>query len=256
MADTKDETTVDNTELNEQETAEDTIEETEERVIDPNLTGIQLFFEKNKKAITYVGGGLVLLIAAVVYWNFIYLPEKEKEASNEAMWAQKFFDIDSFKVALNGGVNVYTADGQKMVMGFEQISDEYSMTKIGNLANYYSGICYLRTGKYEEAIAKLQNYSLNDEIIAPMAYGAIGDANMELNKIDEAIKYYLKAADKNSNTFTTPYFLKKASFAYEQKASFQEAIEIQQRLDKEYGKTEIGKNASREIARLTALAGL
>ncbi len=256
MAETKDETTVDNTELNEQETAEETIEETEERVIDPNLTGIQLFFEKNKKAITYGGGALVLLIAGLVYWNFIYLPEKENEASNEAMWAQKFFDIDSFKVALNGGVNVYTADGQKMVMGFEQISDEYSMTKIGNLANYYAGICYLRTGKFEEAIAKLKNYSINDEIIAPLANGAIGDANLELNNVDEAIKYYLKAADKNNNDFTTPYFLKKAAFAYELKAKYQEAIEIQNRLDKEYGKTDIGKNAPKEIARLTALAGL
>ena len=48
MAETKDESTVENVELN--DTVEETIEEVEEeRVIDPNLQGIQLFYEKNKK---------------------------------------------------------------------------------------------------------------------------------------------------------------------------------------------------------------
>jgi len=254
MAESKEESTVENVELN--ETVEETIEETEERVIDPNLQGIQLFYEKNKKMINYVGGGFVLVVAAAVYWMFFYMPEKEKEASNEIMWAQKFFEIDSYNVALKGNVMLYTADGQKQMMGFDAISEEYSMTKNGNLANYYAGICLLRTGKFEQAIEKLEKYNLNDEMVAPMAYGAIGDANMELNRVDEAIKFYLKAAEKNSNNFTTPYFLKKASFAYEQKANYAEALSLYERLEKEYGKTEIGKEADRHIARLKALGNL
>jgi hypothetical protein len=74
MADLKDETTVDNTEVN--DTIEYTVEEANDKAIDPNLAGIQLFYEKNKKMITYVGGGLVVLIAAVLYYKLMYLPEK------------------------------------------------------------------------------------------------------------------------------------------------------------------------------------
>lgn len=255
MAETKDESTVENVELNDQVTYE-TVEETEERVIDPNLQGIQLFYEKNKKMITYAGGAIVAVVAALVYWNFYYMPEKEKEAANEVMWAQKFFDIDSFSVAVNGGKMVYTADGQKQMMGFEQVSEEYGMTKNGNLANYYAGICYLRTGKFEQAIEKLEKYNLKDEMIAPMAIGAIGDSYMELNKLDEAVKYYLKASEKNTNEFTTPYFLKKAGFAYELKSNFSEALTVYERIEKEFGKTEVGKEIAKDIAKVKALGNL
>lgn len=254
MAETKDEPTIDNTELN--DAVEETVEETEERVIDPNLQGIQLFYEKNKKMVQYVGGGLLVAIAAFVFWNFKYLPEKEAEAGNEIMWAQKFFEIDSFNIALNGNRMVYTADGQKPCMGFLTVADEYGMTKTGTLANYYAGVCYLRLGKFDEAIERLEKYNLNDELIAPMATGLIGDAYSEKNMMDEAIKYYLKAADMNVNNFTTPYFLKKASFAYEVKANYAEAVNMYERLEKEYGTTEIGKEADRQIARLKALGNL
>ncbi|MDZ4664358.1 MAG: tetratricopeptide repeat protein [Bacteroidota bacterium] len=254
MAETKDESTIENVDANEQ--VEEIIEEQEERAIDPNLQGIQLFYEKNKKMVQYGGGGLLVVIAAFVFWNFKYLPEKEAEAGNEIMWAQKFFDIDSFSIALNGNRMVYTADGQKPIMGFDAVADEYGMTKTGTLANYYAGICYLRLGKYEQAIERLEKYNLDDEMIAPMATGLIGDAYVEQNKVDEAIKYYLKAADMRVNNFTTPYFLKKASFAYELKSNYAEAVNMYERLEKEYGSTEIGKEADRHIARLKALGNL
>jgi tetratricopeptide (TPR) repeat protein len=254
MADLKDETTVDNTEVN--DTIEYTVEEANDKAIDPSLEGIQLFYEKNKKMITYVGGGLVVLIAAVLYYKMMYLPEKENEASNEIFWAQNYFEVDSFNIALKGGVTVMSPDGQKQIMGFEQIADEYSMTKSGSLANYCAGICYLRTGKFEQAIEFLQKYSGDDEMIAPIAVGAIGDANMELNKVDEAIKFYLKAAEKSNNNFTTPFYLKKAGFAYEQKSNFSEALALYVRIQKEYGKSNEGKEIERDIAKVKALGNL
>jgi tetratricopeptide (TPR) repeat protein len=254
MADLKDETTVDNTEVN--ETIEETVEETSSKPIDPSLEGIQLFYEKNKKMVTYVGGGLLVLIAAVCYFKLMYLPEKENEASNEIFWAQNYFEVDSFNIALKGGVTVMSPDGQKQIMGFEQIADEYSMTKTGSLANYCAGICYLRTGKFEQAIEFLQKYSGDDEMIAPIAVGAIGDCYMELNKVDEAIKYYLKAAEKSNNTFTTPFYLKKAGFAYEQKSNFSEALALYERIKKEYTKSNEGKEIERDIAKVKALGNL
>ena len=254
MDDLKDETTVENTDV--KETVEEVVEETPNKPIDPSLQGIQLFYEKNKKMITYVGGGLLLVIGALCYFKLMYLPEKENEAANEIFWAQNYFEVDSFNIALKGGVTVISPDGQKQIMGFEQIADEYSMTKSGSLANYCAGICYLRTGKYEQAIEFLQKYSGDDEMIAPIAIGAIGDCNMELNKADEAIKFYLKASEKSDNSFTTPFYLKKAGFAYEQNANYAEALAVYERIQKEYSKSNEGKEIEREIAKVKALGNL
>jgi tetratricopeptide (TPR) repeat protein len=252
MSDLKEEPTVDNTDSN---PVEETVEETR-KPIDPSLEGIQLYYEKNKKLVNYIGGGLLLIVGAFCFFKFYYLPEQEKEAVNEVFWAENLFEKDSFNLALKGGLMVMSADGQKQMKGFEQIADEYSITKTGSLANYYAGVCYMRTGKFEQAIEFLNKYNGNDDVIGPISVGAIGDCHMELNRVDEAIKYYSKAADKSNNDFTTPYFLKKAGFAYELKANYPEALQIYERIQKEFPKTTEGQEIEKDIAKVKALGNL
>ena len=218
--------------------------------------GLEFFYEKNKKAITYGGGALLAIVAIFSFYKFYWLPGEEKTASNEAFFAQTYFEKDSFLVALNGGLNVQTADGPKTMMGFKDIADNYGATKTGSLANYYAGICLLRTGKFEEAIGYLEQYDVKDEMVAPVAIGAIGDANMELNKVDEAIKFYLKAADQSTNSFTTPIYLKKAAFAYEQKANYTEALATYERLKNEYSKSSEARDVDKYIARVKTLGNI
>ncbi len=250
MADLKEESTVENTEVNQVEEA------APKKPIDPSLEGIQLYYEKNKKAINYVGGGLAIIIGAICFFKLYYLPEKESEAANEIFWAQNYFEKDSFNIALKGGVNVMAPEGQKQMMGFEQIAEEYSMTKSGSLANYCAGICCLRTGKFDQAIGFLEKYDGNDEMVAPIAIGAIGDCHMELNHPDEAGKYYMKAAEKSHNNFTTPHYLKKAAFAYELQSNFSEALGLYERIQREYPRSTEGREVERDIAKVKALGNL
>jgi tetratricopeptide (TPR) repeat protein len=248
MADLKEDTSVDANQVDE------TVER--RKPVDPSLEGIQLYYEQNKKVITYVGAAFAILIAALVYYRFFYLPEQEKEAANEMFWAENYFQNDSFNIALKGGPTVFAAEGQKPMMGYEQIAENYNLTRSGNLANYYAGICYLRTGKYEQAIEFLDKYDGDDEIVAPIAIGAIGDCHMELNHIDDAIKYYSKAADKSNNSFTTPYYLKKTAFAHEQKGAYKEALETYQRIETEFSTSTEAQEISKYIARVKALGNL
>ncbi len=221
-----------------------------------DFMGLEVFYEKNKKAITYGGGAILAIVALFSFYKFYWLPGQQKEANNEAFFAQTYFEKDSFLVALNGGLNVQTADGPKPMMGFKDIADNYSGTKAGKLANYYAGICLLRTGKFEEAIEYLEKFDGHDEMLAPVAIGAIGDANMELNKVDEAIKFYLKAAEKSTNAFTTPLYLKKAAFAYEQKANYTEALATYERLKNEYSKSTEAREIDKYIARVKTLGNI
>lgn len=221
-----------------------------------DLGGLEFFYEKNKKAITYGGGALLAIVALFSIYKFYWLPGQEKEAANEAFFAQTYFEKDSFNIALNGNINVQTAEGAKTMMGFKDLAENFSSTKAGNLSNYYAGICLLRTGNFQEAIDYLEQFDGTDEVVGPVAIGAIGDANMELNKVDEAIKFYLKAADKSNNDFTTPMFLKKVGFAYEQKANYTEALAIYERLKTEFGKSTEARDIEKYIARVKVLGNI
>ncbi len=259
MAELKEENPIENVENNENVDVEEESNEQEvssPKAIDPTLEGLQFFYEKNKKMINYVGGSIALVVGLFVFYKFYYLPDKEKGAANEIFWAQNAFEKDSFNIALKGGMMVRTAEGDKTMMGFEQIADEYGITSVGTLANYYAGICCLRTAQYDRAIEFLQKYDGNDMMIAPIAIGCIGDANMELNKVDEALKYYLKAAEKNSNNFTTPLFLRKAAFAYELKNNYAEALGIYERIKKEYGKSNEAREIEKNISKVKTLGNL
>ncbi len=257
MAELKDEKQVDNVEINENEvTYEEVAEDKGSKAVDPTLEGIQFFYESNKKMINYVGGGLAIIIALIVGYKFYWLPEQEKAASNEIFWAQNYFERDSFKIALNGGLMVRTAEGDKTMMGFEQVAEEYGITSVGSLAHYYAGICCLRTGQFEKAIEHLQKYDGNDMMIAPVAVGATGDAHMELNRMDEALKFYLKAAEKNSNNFTTPIYLKKAAFVYELMNNYAEALSTYERIKREYPRSNEAKEIEKSIAKVKALGNL
>ncbi|MBX3164506.1 MAG: tetratricopeptide repeat protein [Bacteroidetes bacterium] len=236
---------------------EENVQTTEPRkAIDPSLEGIQLFYEQNKKAVNYIGGGLLVAIVAFFFFKFYYLPEQENEAANELFWAENYFEVDSFNLALKGGIMVNSADGAKQMMGFEQVAENYGITKSGNLANYYAGVCYMRTGNFEQAIEFLRKYSGKDEIISSIALGAIGDCSMELNRVDDAVKYYTKAAQNSRNAFTAPIYLKKAGFAHEQKGNYANALEVYERIQKEFPRSEEGREIERDIAKVKALGNL
>ena len=71
-----------------------------------------------------------------------------------------------FKLSLNGSEGKF---------GFVKIADEYSGTDAGNLANYYAGIAYLNTGKFDEAIKYLGEFKSEDLILSALAKGATGE---------------------------------------------------------------------------------
>lgn len=210
----------------------------------------QWYYEQHKQTINYVGGGLLLIIGLIVGYKFYWLPMKEAEASDEIFYAQSLFERDSFNLALKGGAMVRYSQGTKTMMGFEKIYEEYSYTKTGTLAAFYAGVCYMHLGKYEDAIKYFEKYDLNDEVLQPMAYGNIGDAYMELNKPEEGVKYYLKAANEKINNFTTPLFLKKAALALEQQKQYKEALELFERIKKEFSISNEARDIDKYIARV------
>ncbi|MCX7863068.1 MAG: tetratricopeptide repeat protein [Bacteroidales bacterium] len=205
------------------------------------LSKTEQFIDKNKKSITYIIGGLIVVVALFFIYKKSYLAPLEDEAHQEMFMAENYFAKDSFKLALNG-------DGQ--YPGFLTIIDEYSSTTAGNLANYYAGICYLRLGQFEKAIQYLEEYSTDDVLLYATKNGSIGDAYLELGKTDEAIKYYKKASYDKPNQFSSPFYLMKLGFAYEKLEQWDKALETYEYIEKQYNRTNEGRKVEKYITRV------
>lgn len=183
------------------------------------------FIEKNQKFILVVVGVLIVIVLGFFGFRKYYLQPREIEAQGQMFMAEKYFEMDSLNKALSGDGNY---------LGFLDIMDQYSMTKSANLSKYYTGICYLKLGQFENAIEYLEKFNAKDLLVAAMAKGGIGDAYLELNQPDKAIKYYLEAAEDKKNDFTSPTFYMKAAQVYEIQKNFAKALEYYKLIKKEY----------------------
>lgn len=204
------------------------------------------YIEENKKSLSIIVGVIVALVGIYVAWKYWYVAGKEKDAQKELFVSETYFEKDSLNKAING-------DGQSL--GLEGIVKDYGVTPSGNLAEYYLGIGYLKKGEYEKALEHLKEFNANDQIVAPVAIGAIGDCYVELNNVEEGISYYLKAAEKSKNKFTAPIYLKKAGMAYESMNNYKDAVKVYERIKTDYEKSTEGREIEKYIARAKALAG-
>lgn len=208
--------------------------------VEEALSKTERWIENNQKILTIVIGAIVIVVLIFFGFKRFYMAPREQEAKEQMYMAEQYFGIDSLNLALNG-------DG--MYPGFLTIIDDYGMTKGANLSKYYAGICYLKLGNFEQAIDYLKSFKGKDQIIGPMAKGAIGDAYMELNETSKAASYYLEAADLRDNEFTTPIFLLKAGQAYEMQKDFKRAVELYERIKYKYPTSQEAREIDKYIAR-------
>lgn len=216
---------------------EDSIEKIEE-----SLSKTEQYIEDNKKSLSIIITIIVVIVAGFLLYKNFYLAPKEQEAKAAIWKAQYYFEKDSFRLALDGDGVMYD--------GFLAVAENYGMTSAGNLANYYAGLCYLKLGEYANAIEYLSNFDTSNEIIAPIAKGATGDANLEMGNKEEALKLYLAAAESSENELTAPVYLMKAGLLYEDMEKKDKALETYSKIKSLYKKSQQGQAIDKYIERL------
>ncbi len=212
--------------------------------VEEALSKSEQFIEKNQNLLIGVIAFIVLIIAGYIGFNRFIIDPREQEASEEMFMAERYFAEDSLQLAL---------EGDAAHLGFLDIISEYKMTSSANLARYYAGVSYLNMGEYEEAITHLKKYKRKDELVAPMALGALGDAHLQSGDMEKAVDYYKKATDRYSNPLTSPAFLMKLAMVHELQGNYTEAVEAYERIQKDFPNTNEGRNIERYISRAQAL---
>ena len=192
------------------------------------------FFLKFKKQIITGVVVVLLVVAGAILYNVFVAGPREDKASTLLGKGQTYFQNEMYEQALNG-------DGAGYV-GFAKIASEYGSTDAGNLANLYAGLCYANLGKWAEAEKSLDAFSSkDDEMISPAAQAALGDAYAHLNKLDDAVAAFKKAAsmadskaEDDANNSLSPAFLIKAGEILESQNKKAEALSIYQDIKKKY----------------------
>ena len=216
--------------------------------LDQTASKTEQFVAKNQKVIF----GIVTIFALatvsyILFQKFVTEP-KEENASNEMFLAQQNFQKATEGTKSDSLYNL-ALKGSEGKFGFIDIASKYEGTDAGNLANYYAGMAYLNTGKFDQAISYLEKFKSEDMVLSTLAIGAIGDAHSQKNQPKEALEFYVKAAENNKNEFTTPRFLLKAG---------QTALGLNNKTDALKYFTEIKEKyeATQEATNIDALIGL
>lgn len=211
--------------------------------VEQTLSRTEHFLEENYKTLL-IGLAVIIVLAGIFWLGKIYLNKRNDEAQSQMYQAERYLQIDSLKLALNGDGNY---------LGFLDIARDYKFTNAGNLALYSAGICYLHLGNYQEAIDFLNKYSKKDKVIGSLAIGATGDAYVETGDLEKGAEKYVEAADFAKNSFNTPLFLLKAGEIYEINEKYSEALKVYERIESEYPESTEGASIEKYIARVKLL---
>ncbi|MEO9004284.1 MAG: tetratricopeptide repeat protein [Ginsengibacter sp.] len=211
------------------------------------------FWEDYSKPITYIGSAIIVLVAAWLIYKYMFKMPNDEKADKIVFVTQKYFTefttaTDSAKLLL--ATRVLNGDGTNP--GALKIINQYSGSPAANLCDYYAGACYLHLGQYEKSIKYLKDFDANGATqIKSRALGMLGDASAELNKSDDALNYYKKAASVNDkDEFTSSEFLFRAALFAQSAGKTKDAIDLFKKIKTDYPLSQKASDVDRHLAKL------
>ncbi len=214
-------------------------EKLQQEKVEERVSAIETFFNENGKIIWSCLAAIVVVGAIVLAFQHFYVQPKKAEARSQMFPAEASFRAGEYELALKGDGNV---------LGFEQVIADYG-SKAGQAAFLYAGECELELGNYEEAVSYLKRYKGKDAIMAARALSARGDALVALERNDEALACYEKAAGKADNLFAAAYLLR-AGILCEEMGDKAKALAFYKKIKDQYPQSMEGYDIDKYIARI------
>lgn len=214
-------------------------------------------WENYRKPVTIIGTAVILIVAGLLIYKYMFQIPKNEKANDIVFVTQKYFAeftnaTDSSQALL--AAKVLNGDG--LNPGALKIMNDYSGTDAANLCEYYAGACYLHLGQFDKAIKYLKDFDADGATqIKSRSLGMLGDASAELNKNDDALDYYKKAATVNEkDDFTSSEFLFRAALFADATGKTKDAIDLFKKLKSNYPLSEKAADADRYLAKLGELS--
>lgn len=198
------------------------------------------YVSEHKKLIMGLIGGIVgiVLIALIVY-------SSRKERSELATVA-----LGNIVGAYDQGVYQIAIDGvpSRNLMGLKQIIEEYGGTRAGEQATFYLANCYFFLKDYDNAMKYYEEYGGSDELLKASSFAGIAAVNEVKGQYKEAASYYEEAASEVKDNLTTPGYLCSAARNYALAGEKEKALELYEKVKKDYPKSDHARDIDRYIA--------
>lgn len=198
-----------------------------------------LFYEEYRRLAQ--GLGVALLVLALAVPGYLYYHQQQAEAANQKLsQILPLYERGNYEQALNGSGNQ---------AGLLTIADDYSNTDAGNLAAFYAADALYQTGKHDQALKYFQRYEKGSDFFGASALAAQAGIHEDRGNFRRAAELYEEAASQYQNKLTTPRYLLEAGLAYEEAGQYEAAMDVYQRILKQYPDSEQATDAKRYLAR-------
>ena len=163
---------------------------------------LNAYIRRNARKISYITLTSIFLIFVI---SIMYFSKKRSESSamSEVGIAQLIYESGNFTIAKDA---------------FEELLNKYDGTKGAGIATYYTGDCYYKLKKFEEAKKYFQGY-LDDyednDILTGSAISGIAACLEEEGEYLQAAEYYKRAAERFPDSFSAPRNLIDMARCYE-----------------------------------------
>jgi TolA-binding protein len=210
---------------------------------------MEVFFQKHKKKISISLLSILILFGAYFAYQKGYLEPREEKALNLFYNSRDLFS-KNYEIENSKDLQKALGDNPKeAIIGFIDIIKKYPSTKAANLAHFYAGLTFYKLKKYEKALEHFKSFSCKDAILPSTKEGLIGDCLSELNKKEEALYHYLKAAKEgNNNEFNEVLYYQKAALISFSMEKYKETKEYLELIQKKYPKAKTSINLDKYLA--------
>ncbi|MCW9706462.1 tetratricopeptide repeat protein [Fodinibius salsisoli] len=198
---------------------------------------------------TVIGGFLaIVLVVGGAIGYYYYSVSQENKAQQLMADATTAYMNSDYEKALKGSEADFT-------VGFEQIINNYSGTDAANLAQYYAAVSEYNLGNIQEAISYIQEYDIPEGIlgVGPISFQAV--LMTESGEHAKAAELYIKAAEWDDNSSTTPYNYLEAANAYQDAGDQANAEKYAQLVIDNYPNSSQVAEAEKLLGRLMAVNG-
>lgn len=184
------------------------------------------FVEKNRKILSYILTGIIVLVAvAIIYRNNL----KAENERAEALFSKviRYYDEGDYKTAIEG-------IPQKNIQGLKYIVENYGSTDAGEIATYYLGNAYFMLGDYDNALRYFKKYDGKDKLLMASSLAGIASVYEVKGDYKKAGEYFEKAAQKFRENILVPEYLYNAARNYKLAGEREKALRLYERIKKEY----------------------
>jgi tetratricopeptide (TPR) repeat protein len=186
----------------------------------------QTFLDQNRKLISSVGVGVLIVIVA----GWAYLNNQRERNENATTYLGNIlrsFDESRYDIAING-------IPQQNVRGLKWIVDEYGSTPSGEQAKLYLADCYMALGRHEEALRLFEDADLADRGLRATALAGAGACWEALGDYQKSSEYFERAYRVDDEGVLAHEYLYHAAANLARAGREERAKELMNLLKKEY----------------------